>query len=738
MIPQKDSQVVQKIFENVRAYGDITVGDIKQIYQIVINLSNILKPTGFPQNIPPSSTTKFVGRERELELLYQQLQCNHEVVIVAVEGMGGVGKTELAIQYSMLHLQLQNYPGGICWLQAREQDIGLQIVNFARTDLGLKPPDDLELPERVRWCWNHWREGNTLVVIDDVKNYNDIERYRPSDQSKFKVLITTRLKLVDIVDPLFLSVLPEEDALKLLTQLVGKEKIDQELEKAKELCQRLGNLPLALQLAGRYVEKRKISLTEELQRLEKSGLGHRSLIVKENDPTWTLKIKRGVEAAFELSWSELSTFAQELGCLLSLFALAPISWSLVKETFVEKEEEEVEEAIEKLEELHLLEGKDIEQVVQLHQLIREFFRGKLEKLEQAHKLRQLFCQVMIAVAKKIPESPTHQDIQTMTPNIPHVAEVIRNEKILKDNTILSDENFCWPFVSLSRFYAGQMLYEDIKPWYEKQVLISIERFGEKHLEVASCYNNLAKVYTHLRCYIKAENYYNKAKDICETLLGVNNLHVATILNNLAMLYSSQNLDTKSFINFQNNYIKTKELFWQALKIRKNNLVENHPDVAESLNNLGMLYVEHDNYEEAEEFLQKALEIRKSNYGKKHPKFAESLNNLAYFYGKRHCYSKSRKWYADTNPDDYNEAERLYLETLSLYQHLFGKEHPNNALTLWNLGSLYLIQGEYKSVEDCFVNAVEMLEKCLGSKHHDTVNARKQLQDFRRRRLNGHF
>ena len=107
--------VVQKIFENVRADGNITVGNITQIYQTVSNLGDIPKPTGFPQNIPLSNTDKFVGRERELEHLHQQLQRNNSVVIAAVEGMGGVGKTELAIQYSLLHLQLHTYPGSICW-----------------------------------------------------------------------------------------------------------------------------------------------------------------------------------------------------------------------------------------------------------------------------------------------------------------------------------------------------------------------------------------------------------------------------------------------------------------------------------------------------------------------------------------------------------------------------------------------------------------------------------------------
>ncbi|MBD2616254.1 tetratricopeptide repeat protein [Nostoc punctiforme FACHB-252] len=650
------------------------------------------------------------------------------MVITAVEGMGGVGKTELAIQYSLLHLQLHSYPGGICWLKAIESKIGSEIVKFATRSLGKKPPEDIELPEQLLWCWENWQQGNTLVVFDDVKNYNDIISYLPPQKSQFKVLITTRLKLY-LASSLFLEVLSEADALSLLAQSIGEEKQNQELAQAKELCQRLGYLPLALQLVAKYVKQREITLADMLGRLEKKGLGHPSLVVKENDPIWTSNVKHGVAAAFELSWSGLIDDAQQLGCLLSLFANAPIPWSLVEDVAVEQDKEELEDARFELEKLHLLQGKD---TYQLHQLIREFFQGKLEKSEQAHKLRQLFCQVMIAEAKKIPDSPTHQDIQTMAPNIPHVAEVIINEKIVKDNTILSDENFCWPFISLSRFYAGQGLYEDIKPWYEKQILISIDRFGEKHLEVASSYNNLAKLYNHLHYYIEAEEYYNKAKDICETLPEVNNLDVATILNNLALLYSSQNLDAKSFTYFQNNYIKAEELFCQALKIRKNQLGDDHPDVAESLNNLGMLYVENDKYEEAEEFLQKALEVRRKNYGTEHLKFAESLNNLAYFYEKRHYYSKIRKLYFDKNQDDYNQAKSLYLQTLSIYEHWFGNQHPNIAFTIWNLGNLYLIKGEYKSAESCFVKAVKILKKCLGTEHHDTVHARKQLQYFRRR------
>ena len=53
--------------------------------------------------------------------------------------MGGVGKTELALQYVHLYGQQQTYPGGICWLMAGELDLGTQIVAFARVHLQLHP-----------------------------------------------------------------------------------------------------------------------------------------------------------------------------------------------------------------------------------------------------------------------------------------------------------------------------------------------------------------------------------------------------------------------------------------------------------------------------------------------------------------------------------------------------------------------------------------------------------------------
>ena len=549
-------QQLQSIFSNVTAGGNITIGDITQIFKIAINLDLIAKPKGIPQNIISSSTDKFVGRERELENLNQQLQRHDQVVIAAVEGMGGVGKTELAIQYSLLNLQLNSYPGGICWLRSRDQDIGLQIVNFARTDLDLNPPEDLELPERVRWCWKRWRGGNTLIVLDDVKNYSDIKPYLPPQPSQFKVLITTRLKL-DLPSSLYLAVLSEPDALELLGQLVGTEKVEQELEIAKELCQRLGYLPLALQLVGRYVKKRKISLSEELRRLEDKGLGHPSMEVPENDPSWTLDIKRGVQAAFELSWEELSETAQELGCLLSLFALAPIPWSLVESAAVEQDSEELEDARVELENLHLLQG---ENSYQLHQLIQQFLRDKQNNLAIADKQKSNLCTAIVEIAREILQEITLSDVTKLNPIIPHITETAT----IYQNW-LNDEDLSSPFLGLGNFYQSQGAYAKALPWRKQCLSVTKERFGAEHSEVATSLNNLAGLYQSQGKYSAAEPLYLQVLELDKKLLGAEHPYVAISLNNLAKLYNSQG-----------RYSEAEPLFLQALTISEKVLGNSHP------------------------------------------------------------------------------------------------------------------------------------------------------------------
>ena len=695
-----NSQPFQKILENIKANGDIKVGDITQIYKITLNLDNIPKPKSFPQNIIPSSTDKFIGREKELENLHQQLQNQNTMTINAVEGMGGIGKTELAIQYSLLHLQLNTYPGGICWIRCRKQDISSQIISFARTDLGLQIPKDLEPTEKVRWCWKNWPEGNTLIVLDDVKNYEDIRLYLPPQPSQFKVLITTRLKL-DLPNPLNLEVLPELKALELLSELIGSERVSQELETAKEICQFLGYLPLALQLVGRHIKTYRnillqpISLPEELNNLRTKRLADPALQSPTNKGNQVKNIELGVQAAFELSWERLSNTAQELGCLLSLFALAPIPPKLVKNITVKQNQDEdtTVAAISELANLHLLE---IQNNYQFHQLIQEFFRNKQRELVITNQQKSQLCTTIANIRKETRQDLTLKSINDLTPFIPHLTEVVT---IYED--YLKDEDLIWPFVELGRFYQGQGAYAQALPWREKCISAAEKRFGEEHSDVAQSLNNLAELYHEQGRYEDAEPLYLKALEMREKLLGEEHPDVAESLNNLALLY-----------NNQERYEDAESYYLKALEMRKKLLEEEHPDIAISLNNLALLYHSQNGYEKAEPLYLEALQIGEKTLGKEHLAIARRLNNLARLYNDQGRYEK---------------AETLHLRALEMRKKLLGEEHPDVAQSLNNLAKLYHDQGRYKDAEPLYQQALKIYKKKLGENHRRTINCQKNYQ-----------
>jgi ATP/maltotriose-dependent transcriptional regulator MalT len=107
--------------------------------------------------------------------------------------MGGVGKTELATQYARQHEA--DYPGGVCWLSARESNLANEIVQFFLLHIQINEEDsktfkkirsDHSLKQQVEWCWQHWQpsEGLVLVVLDDVTDLGSCREALPTDISE--------------------------------------------------------------------------------------------------------------------------------------------------------------------------------------------------------------------------------------------------------------------------------------------------------------------------------------------------------------------------------------------------------------------------------------------------------------------------------------------------------------------------------------------------------------------------
>jgi CHAT domain-containing protein/Tfp pilus assembly protein PilF len=189
-------------------------------------------------------------------------------------------------------------------------------------------------------------------------------------------------------------------------------------------------------------------------------------------------------------------------------------------------------------------------------------------------------------------------------------------------------------------------------------------------------------------------FARQAVESRERVLGPDHPDTAQGLNNLAVLYEAQG-----------NFAAAEPLKLRVLKITEKALGPNHPHTAISLNNLAELYQVQGNYAAAEPLYERALAIKKKVLGPDHPDTAVSLNNLAEL-----CQIQG----------NYAAAEPLYERALAIRQKALGPDHPDTAQGLNNLAALYRVQGNYAAAEPLYKRALSTWEKVLGPDHPNTA------------------
>ena len=168
-------------------------------------------------------------------------------------------------------------------------------------------------------------------------------------------------------------------------------------------------------------------------------------------------------------------------------------------------------------------------------------------------------------------------------------------------------------------------------------------------------------------------------------------------------------------NFEKNeFAKATPLAIQALKTYRELLGNKHSKTANTIIDLGRLYLYQKEYVKSEPLLLEALKLNRETEGNKHPDTAGSLVDLAgLYYGQ----------------GQYTKAEPLYLEALKIRREALGNKHPDTVVSIYHLAVIFADQGQNIKAENLLIEALQIRRGSLGIKHPDTVDSISNLAGF---------
>ena len=660
--------------------------------------SNLI-PTVFL--VPYERNIYFTGRDQILEVLYQQLDKLRGVALV---GLGGIGKTQIALEY--VYRQRENY-SHIFWVNAESIDTFTEDYSLIADSLDLtgKRQKDKSVSLRSVRLWLN-AHTDWLLVVDNLNDLKSVRHYLP--ETTGHILLTTRDKATREYSFLVVPTLSHSEGIDLLLRRTEREESAKnntaESVATKELAVELGFLPLALEQAAAYIKTTAISFQEYLERYRRNRL---ELIEKDSQKFGTLSQTISTTWALNLEEVRISSpIADDLMRACAFLAPDNIPEEIFTEGALELGENlsmlvscesnsTLLDAISPAVRFSLITRNSEANTLSIHPLVQEVILDKVNDEEQAVWANRVI-NALNAVSTKI---IAKGDSISYNRILPHTLVAVE----LAEKFECKSSNAAQLFNQVGSYLLREGRYGEAEPLLVEALIIRKQLLGSEHPEVATTLNNLALLYQTQGRYEEAESLFVEALVIRKQLLGSEHPEVATTLNNLALLYQ-----------MQGRYEEAEPLLVEALVMRKQLLGSEHPEVSMTLNNLALLYQSQGRYKDAEPLFVEALAMRKQLLGSEHPEVATTLNNLASLYQSQ---------------ERYEEAEPLYRQAISMVETLFGRDHPSMVQSLYDLAQLYRILNGFEEAETLLREALAISTTLYGSNHPLVKRVQKALQLF---------
>ncbi len=636
--------------------------------------------------LPPGSVMPlrpnrhFVGREEQLKRIAANLKAGDattisEVMVAASTGLGGMGKTQLACEFVYRYGE---YFHGVYWVSFAEPGgVPAEIASCGGTR-GMNLRSDfhtLPLEERVRAVMAAWQgDLPRLLVFDNCEDEDLLDQWLPTTGG-CRVLVTSRRGHWDaalgVID-LPLDVLDRRESVALLRKYRSDLPVDQ--PDLDAIADELGDLPLALDLAGRYLDKyrhevRPDAYLADIRRPEL--LEHSSLRrARGISPT---KHDMDVWRTFALSYWRLDAKDATDGTAVRLLARAarlapgePIPNALLAWTLEPPDGDDgppqptttVRDALNRLADLGLLEESGGE-TLRMHRLVAAFAHaGVPDDGAQAA--------VEIACARAAGRAHWEGQLAWQEALLPHLRFVTDSAKGRVDNMAAN----CCTALGLALQQLGA--YDEALLYAERAWDISVNFHGPYHRATLQRRSNIGVLFRKRRDWLEARTIYEEVLAVQEGTLGPEDPDVAATINNLGVLLRQEDL-----------YHEVLPLYRRALRIRQDvwertgpddpDRKENAYEAAESHSNMGALLMDLGRHREAQPHLESALDIRGGEFGKYHALNAGTFVNL----GR-----------ALRAQGDYPRAGGTLTIALDIYRNVSKTMPPDAASAFTNLGAVF--------------------------------------------------
>ncbi|KAH7124618.1 hypothetical protein EDB81DRAFT_890057 [Dactylonectria macrodidyma] len=702
--------------------------------------------------LPYAQNRKFVGREHFFEELLSRFRMGESShARLALFGLGGVGKSQIALEYAY-RFRAQHPNASIFWIHAGNRNRIEQGFDSIAEEIGI--PGNLYPSTSILALVRSWLSKRLrapwLMVLDNADDsdvfFGKLTNESSSHSTRHRclwdylpqspnsaILFTTRNKQLGLdlagggdlisVPPMKYS----EAKLLFTSRLQTTQASEKSMGKLFDL---LEYLPLAIAQAAAVIERKSQSLDQYLERYEETESAPIDLLNQDfKDIGRDGQDKNAVFKTWSISFNQIrqdNMRAAELLSLMSFYDRQGIPESLLRQQLGTSSQ--LEDALSTLKGYSLIYPSHDGKAFDMHRLVQLCVKGWL----QGHNEYSTWVDAAIVTLCEAYPTGEHENWAQCALLLPHAQRILTafpSTKSVKQATL--QFNVAWYLDTQGRYASAESLHGEA---LEQRML----RLGQEHTDTLMSSNGLATVLLHQGKYAQAERLLRKTLEARTRTLGPRHEDTLTTASTLSNVLWEQG-----------NYEEAEHLLLQTLDGRKTVLGPRHKDTMGSTKDYVAFLWHHGKYCEAETTIQDLVNNMEEILGPNHPgalaskrvyasildvlgkhKTAELLFNDLFnatkqLYGKEHPETVDcleRLSWTLQNQGRFAEARQIKQQALEGYEKTLGKDHSETLASYSNLSILLLQEGKIKAAESLMREVFIRLKNTSGEDHPKVINA----------------